>query len=111
MGPDRKGRSPFRSSAEALLGAARLQITEPASQPFVHRTSVARPSEVEQRLPDLRRRRLVGSRDRFGIKPLYWATRGPRLLLASEIKQILAACPEARRANAGLVARYRKALS
>src|SRR5262249_54853801 len=29
---------------------------------------------------DLRRRRLVASRDRFGIKPLYWAARGPRLL-------------------------------
>jgi asparagine synthase (glutamine-hydrolysing) len=39
---------------------------------------------------DLRRRRLVASRDRFGMKPLFWASRGGALLLASEVKQILA---------------------
>jgi asparagine synthase (glutamine-hydrolysing) len=55
---------------------------------------------------DLRHRRLVGSRDRFGIKPLYWAARGARLLLASEIKQILAAEEGRPRANHSLVARY-----
>jgi asparagine synthase (glutamine-hydrolysing) len=55
---------------------------------------------------DLRRRRLVGSRDRFGIKPLYWAAAGPRLLLASEIKQILAAGERKPRANRALVGRY-----
>jgi len=59
---------------------------------------------------DLRRRRLVGSRDRFGIKPLYWAARGPRLLLASEIRQILAAGGDAPRANRALVARYLRGL-
>ena len=59
---------------------------------------------------DLRRRRLVGSRDRFGIKPLYWAARGPRLLLASEVKQILAAGDEKPRANRGLVGRYLRGL-
>jgi len=59
-------------------------------------------------LVDLRRRRLVASRDRFGIKPLYWSAAGPRLMLASEIKQVLAAAgPDARAlANRGLVARY-----
>src|ERR1700694_5608436 len=40
---------------------------------------------------DLRRRRVVASRDRFGIKPLYWTIRRNELLLASEIKQIIAA--------------------
>jgi asparagine synthase (glutamine-hydrolysing) len=55
---------------------------------------------------DLRRRRLVASRDRFGIKPLYWSAAGTRLLLASEIKQILAAATVKARANRGLVARY-----
>jgi asparagine synthase (glutamine-hydrolysing) len=40
---------------------------------------------------DLRKRRLVISRDRFGIKPLYWALRDGALLLASEAKQILQA--------------------
>jgi asparagine synthase (glutamine-hydrolysing) len=59
---------------------------------------------------DLRRRRLVGSRDRFGIKPLYWAARGPRLLLASEIRQVLAADGEKPRANSSLVARYLRGL-
>ena len=41
---------------------------------------------------DLNRNRLVVSRDRFGIKPLYWMIdRSGALLLASEIKQLLAA--------------------
>ena len=41
---------------------------------------------------DTRRNRLVVSRDRFGIKPLYWTRdREGTLLFASEIKQLLAA--------------------
>ncbi len=43
---------------------------------------------------DRNRRRLVLSRDRFGLKPLYYSMRGPRLAFASEIKAILAAFPE-----------------
>jgi asparagine synthase (glutamine-hydrolysing) len=54
---------------------------------------------------DLRGRRVLASRDRFGIKPLYWALDAGRLLLASEIKQILAAAGPAR-ANAALVSLY-----
>jgi asparagine synthase (glutamine-hydrolysing) len=54
---------------------------------------------------DLRGRRLVASRDRFGIKPLYWSRDGARLLLASEIKQIRAARGSLR-PNAALVSRY-----
>jgi asparagine synthase (glutamine-hydrolysing) len=38
---------------------------------------------------DLGRRRVVASRDRFGIKPLYYAIDDDRLLFASEIKQLL----------------------
>lgn len=53
---------------------------------------------------DLRRRRLVASRDRFGIKPLYWAVDGERLLLASEAKQILRARRARPRCNPRLVA-------
>jgi asparagine synthase (glutamine-hydrolysing) len=41
---------------------------------------------------DLRRNRLIVSRDRFGIKPVFWKIdRDGALLFASEIKQILAA--------------------
>ena len=57
---------------------------------------------------DLRRRRLVGSRDRFGIKPLYWSSDGPRLFLASEIKQLLGVRGRAPRPNAPLVKAYLK---
>jgi asparagine synthase (glutamine-hydrolysing) len=39
---------------------------------------------------DRRERRLVLSRDRFGIKPLYWAIVGERLIFGSEIKALLA---------------------
>jgi asparagine synthase (glutamine-hydrolysing) len=34
--------------------------------------------------------RLMIARDRFGIKPLYWRTEGPRCWFASEIKSLLA---------------------
>lgn len=43
---------------------------------------------------DDKRRRLVLSRDRLGIKPLYYTIQGDRLLFASEIKAILAATGE-----------------
>jgi asparagine synthase (glutamine-hydrolysing) len=40
---------------------------------------------------DRRERRLVLARDRFGVKPLYWARIGTRMLFGSEVKAILAA--------------------
>lgn len=42
---------------------------------------------------DVRKRELFCSRDRFGIKPLYYASVGDRLLLASEVKALLVAEP------------------
>jgi asparagine synthase (glutamine-hydrolysing) len=40
---------------------------------------------------DGKARRLLAARDRFGIKPLYYAWHGGRLLLASEVKALFAA--------------------
>lgn len=57
-------------------------------------------------IADLRERKLIASRDRFGIKPLYYAIDDDRLYLASEAKQIVAARGERPRANAALVAKY-----
>ena len=54
---------------------------------------------------DIRRRRIVISRDRFGIKPLFYHLNGDRLLIASEIKQIIAAGAPAI-ANSAAVARF-----
>lgn len=39
---------------------------------------------------DLRRERVLAGRDRFGIKPLYWALVGERLCVASELKALIA---------------------
>jgi asparagine synthase (glutamine-hydrolysing) len=55
---------------------------------------------------DLRRRLMVASRDRFGIKPLHWCADGDRILIASEAKQIVAARDERPRAHAPLVTTY-----
>ncbi len=54
---------------------------------------------------DLRNRRLIASRDRFGIKPLYYFADRDRMLLASEIRQILRVLPAAR-ANRNLLHRF-----
>jgi asparagine synthase (glutamine-hydrolysing) len=57
-------------------------------------------------LLDLARRRLVLSRDRFGIKPLHFARRGSRLFLGSEIKQVLAGLGERPRPHPRTLARF-----
>ncbi len=56
---------------------------------------------------DLRRNRLVVSRDRFGIKPLLWtrSTEGA-LFFASEIKQLLTVADTAPRSNRPLIEMY-----
>ncbi len=43
---------------------------------------------------DVRRERLVLARDRVGIRPLFYACSGGRLLFASEVKAILTAAPD-----------------
>jgi len=55
---------------------------------------------------DADRRRLLLARDRFGIKPLYYAQSGSRFAFGSEIRSILDALPEMpRRANSAALAR------
>jgi len=58
---------------------------------------------------DLERRSVIVSRDRFGIKPLFWAEYGGRLLFASEAKQIVAATGSAR-ANRPLIGMFLRGL-
>jgi asparagine synthase (glutamine-hydrolysing) len=40
---------------------------------------------------DARRQRLVGARDAFGVKPVYWAQQGRRVAIGSEVGAVLAA--------------------
>jgi asparagine synthase (glutamine-hydrolysing) len=54
---------------------------------------------------DLRDRKIIISRDRFGIKPLFYYLGRRRLIIASEIKQLLAAGAPAI-ANRAAVARF-----
>lgn len=49
---------------------------------------------------------LWGSRDRFGVKPLYYYYKNGELLLASEIKQILLIKEECAKANKIILKRY-----
>src|SRR5712691_3544466 len=56
-------------------------------------------------IADLAHRKVVASRDRLGIKPLFWCRDTEGLLLASEIKQILAATRRTT-ANAALTVRF-----
>jgi asparagine synthase (glutamine-hydrolysing) len=57
---------------------------------------------------DARDQRLFAARDRFGIKPLYWATNRQGIAFASEIKQLLNLRGISRRTN---VARMRDFLA
>jgi asparagine synthase (glutamine-hydrolysing) len=41
-----------------------------------------------------RTRTVIAARDRMGLRPLYWTERGAMLLMASDLRQLLAALPE-----------------
>jgi len=53
-------------------------------------------------------KKLVLSRDRFGIKPLYFTVSGNSLLFASEIKGLLSAAEVPRTANTAIIAAFLK---
>ena len=55
---------------------------------------------------DRREKRLLLVRDRMGVKPLYWAKVGQRLIFASEVKAILSYPGFERRANLDAVSSY-----
>jgi asparagine synthase (glutamine-hydrolysing) len=55
---------------------------------------------------DERRRKLLLARDRLGIKPLHYVLHKGRLLFGSEIKTILAVCPELRELNTDGLLQY-----
>ncbi|MDQ7779188.1 MAG: asparagine synthase (glutamine-hydrolyzing) [Planctomycetota bacterium] len=57
-------------------------------------------------LLDLHRRKVIFSRDRFGIKPLHYAVRGGALYFASEIKGLLAISELTREPNEPVIADY-----
>ena len=56
-----------------------------------------------------RKRELFCSRDRFGAKPFYYALVGARLLLASEVKALLAAEPTLAQLEPGAVSKLMRA--
>jgi len=55
---------------------------------------------------DRHQRRLLLVRDRMGVKPLYWAKIGSRLIFASEVKAILSYPGFERRANLDALSSY-----
>lgn len=55
---------------------------------------------------DQRARRLICSRDRFGIKPFFYAQRKGRFLFASEVKAVLAGLGEKARPNLSAISTF-----
>lgn len=55
---------------------------------------------------DARRELLLCSRDRFGVKPFYYALTGGRFVFASEIKALLTIDPSLRKVNYGVLSAF-----
>ena len=96
-------RRPAASSKRAATGTARARDTETIVHAYeqwgddcVHRFR----GMFAFAIWDAPKRRLLLVRDRLGIKPLYWARAGDRLLFGSEIKALLASGLVAAEANA-----------
>src|SRR5215216_2016652 len=87
-----------RELREALEGRGHRWATDSDSEVIVHAYEEYGSDCVRHlngifafALWDDRERRLVASRDAFGVKPLYWWSDGRRVALASEIGALLAA--------------------
>lgn len=86
----------FRSLRDRLAARGHRFATHTDTEVIVHLYEDHGPNLVDQlrgmfafAVWDERRRQLLLGRDRLGIKPLYWAHLGDRLLFASELKAIL----------------------
>jgi asparagine synthase (glutamine-hydrolysing) len=55
---------------------------------------------------DAEKNTIFCSRDRYGIKPLYYSKIGAKYIISSEIKPILALFPELREVNCEVIAQY-----
>ncbi len=88
----------YRQLRDELERAGRRFVTSGDTEVIAHLADDLEPVALCQRLDgmfafalwDDRRRRLVLGRDRFGKKPLYYWTDGPRLVFGSEIKAVVA---------------------
>jgi len=88
----------YRELADALRRAGHRFTTRSDTEVLVHLYEEHGDAFVTRlngmfafALWDARHRRLLVGRDRMGIKPLYYAEQGPRLVFASEAKAVLAA--------------------
>jgi len=87
----------YRALRERLERAGHRFRTDSDTEVLVHLYEERGPSFVEElrgmfalAVWDTRERRLLLSRDRFGIKPLYFSERAGKLAFASELKALLA---------------------
>ena len=92
----RRDLQPRRAAAGARGGRPSVQQTRCDTETIVHAYEQWGDACVDHlrgmfafAIWDAPRRRLLLARDRLGIKPLYWAMAGGRLLFGSEIKSIL----------------------
>jgi asparagine synthase (glutamine-hydrolysing) len=87
----------YRAVREALRARGRQFVTDSDSEIALHLYAELGERFVHQLrgefavvIADQRRRCLIAVRDRFGIKPLFYTVRGGDVLVASEIKALLA---------------------